>query len=445
MALNIQNVTHEYFNQYERFFDAQLELYFDGYEEPPFIVTKETFLISANILEEAGAEALNPLGAVSANELSFTLANFDGQFTPTNRLSPHYGKIREGVPVKFMLKPHSDDPDDYPEWVPLGAFFVSNWTSVLEAGYVSVVATDSMQELLLSPFPDFYIQNNLSYADFFRYILGMYGYPHTVDADLNEVLSIGYYDAIDTTDLLQQLSEASMSSIITNRYSTVDVRKLKATTPVVTWTDADQILSANIEQSIIKTYNGVRLTYVLPWLSDYRAVLEVDSFPVFAGSTYHNTTKFPKAVDHVSGVYLAAQYGVDIVSYTATLFGIRLVTNSPATQVADLIVTGKSFDLVEQEISDDIYNMLEIETVYIQNDRYATEYHGTLVRFVEAEIPSLVITARGDALLEINDCVQVSSARLGLEFTGIIKRAEYYYDGGLSCTYTLLNAEVVGG
>lgn len=444
MALTIQNITHDYFNQASRYFDARLEIYFDGYEEEPFVVTKEDFLISATVLEEAGAEALNPLGAVSANELSFTLANFDKQFTPTNRESIHYGKIREGVPVKFMIKPFSEDESEYPEWVPMGSFFVTSWTSVLDAGYASVVATDSMQDLLLSPFPDFYIQSNISYADFFSYILRMYGYANEVDPDLDEILSIGFYDATDTTDLLQQLSEASMSSIITNRYSTIEVKKLKRTDPVVTWTDADQIISANIEQSIIKTYNGVKLTYVLPWLSDYTAILSVDSFPVTAGTTYHNTTKFPKAVDHVSGVYIAGQYDVLIVSYTATLFGIRLVTDSTTTMTTDLIVTGKNFDLVEQEISDDISNMLEIETVYVQTDRYATEYHGTLVRFVEAEIPSLTVTTRGDALLEIGDCVYIDSERLGIEFTGIIKRADYYYDGGLTCDYTLLNAEVVG-
>ena len=106
-------------------------------------------------------------------------------------------------------------------------------------------------------------------------------------------------------------------------------------------------------------------------------------------------------------------------------------------------VTGKNIDLVEQELSDNLTNMLDVSNAHIQTSVYAEEYKDRLATFVSSEIPILSTNIRGNPLIEVGDTVQLNSDTYEITFTGIVKRMTFKYNGALSCTMTLLNAEVV--
>ena len=64
-------------------------------------------------------------------------------------------------------------------------------------------------------------------------------------------------------------------------------------------------------------------------------------------------------------------------------------------------------------------------------------------RFTSGVTPVLNATIRGNPNLQIGDKVRLISTRYGIDFTGILMKQQFDYDGGLSCDITLLNATLV--
>jgi hypothetical protein len=445
MALNIPGITFSDFNNATRYIVSKIEIYFDGINQAPLIVTQDNYLVDYTITEESSAESKNPLGAISANELSFTLTNFNNMFSPTNTSGIYYGKIKVGIPVKVFIKPGREDATS---WIPLGVFYVADWNAKMGSSLADVSCYDNIQDLLLSAMPDLDIKLNTTYGEFIEYVLNAYGYNDVnIDTALYTIfLPYGFIADTETANFLQLLAEAGVASIMSSRTGSLSVQRLnKLPSPVETFTDNNQIISLDVTQSIIKNYNGVKLTYVIPQISEDKEVLKIDNFNVPSGTIQHNMLKFSEPVFGISAININDSAGTKIVSYKATNFGINITTelsnNTSAT--ASISITGKNLDTVEQELNDNTSNMLVVSNPYIQDSDYATTYKEMLNKFITTNIPELTLTVRGNPLLEIGDMIQVSSSKYGVEFTGIIKRVIYKYNGALSCTMTLLNAEVV--
>lgn len=430
-----------YYDKSTRHILGKLEIFFDGYENEPITIDMSNYLIDYQIVEEASAEDKNPLGAISANELTFTLTNFKGIFSPSNVNGPYYGKIKTGVMVKPYIK-----PGNAINWTPLGVYFVSDWNSKMGSATAFVTCCDVIQDLLLSPMPDLDVKLNVTFASYIKYVLRMYGFANAeVDEKLNMLLPYGFIAYDKTPDLLQAIVEASMSVLVATRLGSLAVKKLRRSTPVATFTDSNQLISVDIEQSIIKTYNGVKLTYVIPQLSEDREVLVVDNLGIPKGTTTHNLIKYSKPVFNISAVAISGDVPSVIEKYTSTNFGITLVTRLDAEEStsAKLSVTGKNIDLVEQELNDGLTNMLEVYNPYIQISNYAANYKESLTNFVNADIPVLELTVRGNPDITIGETVEVHSAKYKIDFVGIVKRTVLKYSGNLTCNMTLLNAEVI--
>ena len=346
-----------YYDRPTRHILGKLDIFFDGYENEPITIDMSNYLIDYHIVEEASAEDKNPLGAISANELTFTLTNFNGIFSPSNVNGPYYGKIKTGVMVKPYIKPDDATID----WTPLGVYFVSDWSSKMNSAVAFVTCCDVIQELLLSPMPDLDVKLNVTFTNYIKYVLSMYGFANAeVDETLNVLLPYGFIAYDKTPDILQAIVEASMSVLVTTRLGSLAVKKLHRRTPIATFTDSNQLIAVDVEQSIIKTYNGVKLTYVIPQLSEDREVLVVDSLGIPRGTTAHNLIKYSKPVFNISAVTISGNVPSVIEKYTSTNFGITLVTRLDAEESTSskLSVTGKNIDLVEQELNDGLTNMV---------------------------------------------------------------------------------------
>lgn len=432
-----------YYDKPTRHILGKLEIFFDGYENEPITIDMSNYLIDYQVVEEASAEDKNPLGAISANELTFTLTNFNSIFSPSNVNGPYYGKIKTGVMVKPYIKPGDDE---VVAWTPLGVYFVSDWNSKMGSATAFVTCYDVIQELLLSSMPDLDVKLNVTFTNYIKYVLSMYGFANAeVDETLSALLPYGFVAYNETPDILQAIVEASMSVLMTTRLGSLAVKKLRRGTPVATFTDSNQLISVDVEQSIIKTYNGVKLTYVIPQLSEDREVLVVDNLGIPTGKVTHNLIKYSKPVFNISAVTLSGTVPSVIEKYTSTNFGITLVTRLNAEESASskLSVTGKNIDLVEQELNDDLANMLEVYNPYIQVSEYADNYKASLTNFVNADIPVLELTVRGNPDITIGDTVEVHSNKYKIDFVGIVKRTVLKYSGNLTCNMTLLNAEVI--
>lgn len=443
--LNIPGIDPSYFDRDSRAITAKIEIFFDGLHEDPLVVLPSNYLVDFELIEEAGAESNNPLGSVSLNEFSFTLINYDNSFSPTNTQGPYYGKIKIGVIVKAWIKPNIDSIEN---WIPLGIFRVSDWSCKLGAGMADVACTDMMQDLLRAPIPEMDVLVNSTFKDVFTYVLHQYGYDDTeieVDELLTGIVQYAFVQFNNTSSYLQCMVEAAIAFISTTRQGKIAVKKFAATTPVSTFTDSDQLMSLNLEQSVVKTYDGVKLKFVLPQLSEVREILTVEELPLLSSRVEHDLILFENPVYVVTGAYILCNDLAYIESYKASVRGIRLVTllEEADSSVAKIVVSGKNIDLISQEIADTSGNILSVENSYIQSPEYAAEYKTHLEQFVSSDVPSITLNTRGNPLLEIGDTIQVSSQRYKTSFLGIIKRMKFKYNGALSCEMTLMNAEVV--
>ena len=443
--LNIAGIDPTYFNRASREIIVKIDIYFNGILEQPVIILPSNYLVDMELTEEAGAESSNPLGSVSANELTFTLLNYDNIFSPTNSEGPYYGRINVGVPVKAWIKPA--DPLVL-NWIPLGTFFVSEWSCRLGDGMADVTCADKVQELLRAPIPDMNVLRGATFENIFRYVFTCYGFTEDqmeVDPLLTESVQYAFIHFDGSAQYFQCLTEAAIAFIISTRYGKIAAKKFKRTTAVDTFTDSTQIMSINVEQSILKTYQGVQLKYALPQLSDTREVLTIEDLPVPIDRTVHNTFLFENPVFNISGVYISSDKLVVIEEYLASINGIQFTTflDDADPTTARVVVSGKNVDLVLQELSDAESDVFMVENNYIQTTEYAETYKEHLEQFVSLDIPSITLNTRGNPLLEIGDTIDVESERYGITLAGIIKRMHFKYNGGLSCEVTLLNAEVV--
>ena len=66
-----------------------------------------------------------------------------------------------------------------------------------------------------------------------------------------------------------------------------------------------------------------------------------------------------------------------------------------------------------------------------------------LEAFVNSDMPTLTLQVRGNPLLNIGEKLRVQSDKYNLDFTGIIQRINYRYEGFLSCEITLLNSSIL--
>lgn len=441
----VRDATDEDFNAHSRCILLKLDIFFDGLQNEPLTVTRSDYLIDAELLEEAGAEDSNPLGAISANELSFSLYNDNGIFSPTNPNSPYYGKIKTNVPIIPYMKPELDEGTDV-NWIKMGIYYVSDWNATVTGAAASITAEDKLQQVFLEPAPVIPVGLNKTQAAFFQEVFDALGYAAKISQSLNATLLYTFTEG-EQKKYIQEMLQGAIAYCLCNKNGDIVVEPLDGNKPLrATITDADQIISVDAKQSIIKSYGGVELTYVLPQLTEAIQLLQVKEANVPPGVFTHNKVAFSKGpVKVITNAYaLTENKEVTVVDYVSSPWDITLVTRNESTQtISDLVVYGIAVDFVQSILTDSVSNVLKVKNRYIQNTTYANQYRTMLEAFVNSDMPTLTLQVRGNPLLNIGDKIRVQSANYNLDFTGILQRVSYKYIGSLSCEITLLNSDIL--
>lgn len=440
-----RDATDDDYNAHSRCILFKLDIFFDGLSSPPLTVTRSDYLIDAELLEEAGAESSNPLGAVSANELSFSLYNENGIFSPTNTTGPYYGKIKTNVPIIPYMKPDDDNVTEI-NWTKMGLYYVSDWNATVTGAAASIIADDKLQQVFLEPSPTIPVGLNKTQKAFFQEVFDALGYPASISDNLTALLLYTFIEG-EPKKFLQEMLQGAIAYCLCNKEGNIVVEPLDGTKELrATITDSDQIISVDAKQSIIKTYGGVELTYALPQLTEAIQLLQIKEANVPAGMFTHNKVAFTKGpVKVVTNAYaLTDSKEVTIVDYVSSPWDITMTTKNESTQVAsDLVVYGIAVDFVESILTDNVTNILKVKNRYIQSTEYANKYKAMLEAFVNSDMPTLTLQVRGNPLLNVGDKIRVLSTNYNLDFTGILQRVSYKYVGSLSCEITLLNSNIL--
>ena len=434
------------YNAASRQIIGKVDIYFDGITGEPTPVLHSEGLIDFSILEEASADNDTPFGNVTANEISITLYNERGIYSPTNESSPYYGKMRRGVKVIPYFRSAASD------WSRVGVFYITEWRATVTGTTASVTAADKIFDILDAPDVDVPVVKNTDTAAFAQQVFSKMNVPVAVDDAARKSLLMSY-GGTENAQLLSDIASGSMAVCVCDHDGIAAFKSLTAKRDVRTeLTDSDQIISVDAELSITNDYAGARVTYNVPQESDVVEVLKVKDFVVNPGNILYPPVALGQTVNGVAtlvrlvGAHLDCPSNVRLSGLEATTRKVapRIENNLSGDRVVTFSVDGTIVESVTYDVGDDVDNVLALNSPYIQSVEQATEYLNVLRKFVAATMPILVLTIRGNPLLNIMDKVVAKSDKYNLNFTGLILRQEFKYNGALSSTITLLNADILG-
>lgn len=417
----------------------KVDIYMDGVGATPLSLTKDNYIVSSSLLEEA-TSGDTPFDSVTSNELVLNLNNKDNLFTPTNHNSPYYGKMKRGVKVIPYFKANEND-----DWSSLGEFYVTSWVASTTSSTVTVTADDKLYNIFGQDTPAMPASSNIAVSDFYTAFFALFDVVPVVDASLTETLTIAFNE-LGNKEFLSALSTAFLCTCNCTHNGAVKIKKLTEKQALrATITDADQVKTIDVKLSVASDYDSAYLKYYVPQESAEESVLSVNEVSLAAGTNalVFKLDKSPllryTSVSFTNRDVLVSLSSAVCDSLMATL---NVVTSSEV--ITSLNINGIYVEKIGYEIGTQGDNPLSVDNVYIQTTQAAIDYKAILDVFVADITPVIQATIRGNPNFEIGDKIRLISTRYNIDFTGIIMRQQFDYDGGLGCTITLLNAALVG-
>lgn len=428
------------YNAASRKIDALLEFYFTT---EPVSITNDDFLISFNLLEELGSDAeSSPIGDVSANELDIVLYNKNGIFSPANLNSPYYGLMRSGLKVVVKLRPAPDA-----EWDEVGTFYVSDWYAEVTGMQASVTCFDKLYDALNSAPPTLPVTSNITYQDAFDTYMIALGYRYSLDNTLRGNLS-WWYTLSEAAETLRKLTNACGAALYCDHHDEVKVLNLASKkTVTATLTDADQIITATVPQSINSSYSGLDVSVYNTQLSNNTQLLDLKDHAFPSGNSETGMIQFStRPVVRVECVVATkATTTIDLTGFQSTQDAIKLKTYNKGVIDTTMSITayGRAIEAVKSTYYSHGSNQLVHDNEYVQTSEVAERISRMLNNFVHNPLPNLKLSIRGNPKLNLGDKITVSSERYNLLFTGILQRANYTYNGALHCDINLVDSTIL--
>lgn len=434
--------TDDLYNAASRCIEQKLSLYLDA---TPLDVTKDNYLISTSVLEEAYAIDTNsPFGKVTSNELTVTLLNEGSIFSPTNAQSPYFGKMRKGVKAVLYIRPVSDTDEEY-EWDKLGTYYVTDWNAVITGLTATVVLNDSLFDAFGVDISEYIIRKDVTQKQFYTDIFQMLSLRGEVDDSLVDNLRYAYIND-SAKGTLSELGAGCLTACYCTHAGDVKVKSLVADSELrAVLTDSDQLIEAKITDSIDTTYDCVEVIYSMPQESEATKLLSAADTHIVGDTTLKDLywTKKPLVrLDHTSIVGMKDAF-VSSISATPTRMSCMIRTPEYQDGLVNFEVYGTVLDNTQVSISTDGNSILSISNKYIHNSVQAERVLRHLQAYINNRLATLELTVRGNPRLELCDKIRVVSEKYNLDYTGLIIKQTFNYSGSLSSTLTLLNAEIL--
>lgn len=431
------------YNEGDRIVQWKADIYFNGLNNEPLSVNHANYLIDADLLEEAFADGKSPFGNVTSNEITLTLLNENGIFSPTKEGSPYYDKIKKGVPIHLYCRPSDQS---YVTWDELGWFYVTEWTATITGITASVTANDKLYNVFEMPMPKLPVAANKSFVAAYQEFFAALNTPVKIDAALSGSLKY-FYNTFANKEFLAEISTGTQTYVFCDRDGTPKVYYSRTVQDVAhELTDADQIKNIASKQSAILDYDGAEVIMNVPQESNVDTLLSVKALFVPAGSYTSASTSFSKTpVYKITAALLQGAEDVFVSDIKATCVDvIYILKNTTGKEVTnELELKGTYLDTVATEFSDTGDNLLSVDNIYIQTEAYAQEVLKLLRAYVFNKIPVLELEVRGNAKYKLGEKLHVSSVKYAVDFTGILIRQKLHYDGGMSGTLTILNSDIL--
>lgn len=431
------------YNSKDRALEFCVDIYFNGASQAPLHCTRADYLIDCDVLDEACSDTDTFIGTPSANEVSFQLFGSSGLFNPLNESGIYYGKITTGVMLKVYCRPI--DIIEECVWDQLGEYYVSDWQTDLTGITANVTALDNLSSVINGGKTKVPVIANQSYEELIRSFMQANAITPTIIGNLSEQLTYGFISDTNS-DFLSAFSIGALAFIFFNHTGSLqvlDVDRQQSVDFIIT--DNDQILSVKSTQSILNKYSGVSLQYVKAQLSDEVELLnnKQQLKATQYTDTYSNQIFSKEPVYGITKASINSGSDIMLASYTASSSDITYeLIGQP--QSFDISLFGKFVEFIDIELTDNSDSNLYVKTKYVQNETYAMHLKTLLNKFISMPVPILELDVRCNPLIPIGAKLHVISNMYNVDFTGILIRQTFKYDGGLSGTMTILSSEIVG-
>lgn len=430
------------YNAHHRALEFCVDLYFAG--AAPLRCLSSNYLVSLELTEEVAATSNTPVGTPSANEVSFELYNQGGLFNPLNKKGTYYNKIKVGSKVVVFCRLIDIEGTEEYEWDQLGVFYIADWQTDITGTSATVVAYDTMYNLLTDTLTKLPITPDQTYKSLWEDFFTANNLTVTVSDGLLEKLAYGYVTDTNSA-FLQDLTLGSFAFCFCDHTGNPTVRTITAGTTVHELTDSDQIFSIKSDQSIISEYDGVNLIYNKTQLSDIQEILSVKEQQLQGGTNTFSNQNFSKTpVFAVIYTSVTSENQMQLTTFEANAHSATYTITGTDGQF-DVSFYGNIVEKVEMSLEDLGENLLSVNSAYIQNEIRANSIKTSIRKYILLSVPYIELEIRGNPKYNIGDTVHIVSTYYDLDFTGILLRQKYTYDGGLSSTITVLNTDVVGG
>lgn len=439
-----RDATEADYNAQSRSIQLKLDVYFNGLSAAPLEITRDNYLIDSDILEEACADDSNPFGKVSANEISFSLFNESGMFNPTNTASPYYGRIRVGVPIKAYMRPSVADAEI--NWDELGTFYVSDWSAAITGTSAYVTASDKMYDVFSLPQPKMPVRANVSMHDAFKSFFEHIGVGAHVDERLTEML-VYAYNTSKNAEFLNEMSVGSQAFVFCNRQGIPTVKYARAMQDVAyTLTDADQIISVSSKQSALLEYDGAEVVMNEPQQTKETVVLSMKDLVVTPGTTKNELFSFstvPVVKLLKTSLIGTGKVRVNRLVASSADVSFNLVNEGNVEVICDLEVYGSCIESVSSTFTSVGNNLLRVDNKYVQKKDYAEKFYRFLKAYITSNVPVLELTIRGNPKYQPGDKLRIISEKYNIDYTGILLRQQFTYNGALSSTIKVFNSQIL--
>lgn len=439
-----RDATEADYNAPSRSIELKFDVYFNGLSAAPLEITRENYLIDGDILEEACADSSNPFGEVSANEISFSLYNESGMFNPTNTDSPYSGRIRIGVPIKAYMRPSVAGADV--NWDELGTYYVSDWTAAITSTSAYVTACDKMYDVFSLPQTKLRVSSDTSMHDLFVDFFKELGVEAEVDKQLVEEL-VYAYNIASNSKFLNELSVGAQSFVFCNRQGVPTVKYARGKQDVAyTLKDTDQIISVSSKQSALLEYDGVEVIMNEPQQSAEVQILSIKDVVVPPGITKNDLVSFSEMP--VVKLIKASSIGtgkVRLRDIKATSLDVTFEAVNEDTKDAtcNIEMYGTCIETVSSTFASSGGNPLKVDNLYIQKRKYAEKFQRFLQAYITNNVPVLELTIRGNPKYQPGDKLHIVSEKYNLDYTGILLRQQFKYNGALSSTIKVFNSKIL--
>lgn len=435
------------YNEETRYLEQKVVIHFSGIS--PLEVTRDNYLVTTSILEEAHSISGSiPFGGVTSNEIDIDLINEGGIFSPTNTASPYYNKMRRGVKIEVFIRPkiESDDEEEQYKWDPMGVFYVTEWHATITGLIATITANDKLHSVFDKDLTYLEVLRDTTQYAFYKAIFAALHTQVNIDDSLTASLKCGYI--VDRVkELLTSLGAAALADCYCNHVGTINVtslikdRELRATI-----TDANQIISATIDSSISSGYGGAEVVSNVPQESKLENILTLTEQVIKSGSRqYDNVVSNRQPLLSIGYIKLtgAPQARVTELSANATTIAYSVENLGDDYKGCILDIFGSYIETTKIRMTDEGDNLLSIDNIYVQSPEYAQRVYDHIKAYINSILPVLEITVRGNPKFELCDKIRAVSEKYNLDYTGLLIKQTFDYDGGLSSKITLLNINIL--